>query len=261
MRSRGLVVAVAIVLAVAAGAAVVLYTNSVKADAVNGVEILVSTKAIPANTFLGATPSGFKRIKVPSDALVRDAVTSIDQLKGRTTSQAILANEQIPLSRISGNQGVPGGNIGIEPGHVAVSIKVEAANGVAGTVSAGSYVAVFGMFKDLEILPGSTPQEILARAIQPLTATSARPDPISLSMTLVPAAKVLKADNPPEGSQPGEGFVTLTLDVTPRDAQNIVYAQGVGQLTFALLPPGTTTGTPLPFSTIPKDRLLGTLAP
>ena len=36
MRSRGLVVAIAVVLAIVAAAAVILYTNGVKSDAVTG---------------------------------------------------------------------------------------------------------------------------------------------------------------------------------------------------------------------------------
>ena len=55
MRSRGLVVAIAVVLAVVASAAVILYTNGVKEDAVTGgslSEVVVASQDIPANTNL-----------------------------------------------------------------------------------------------------------------------------------------------------------------------------------------------------------------
>ena len=52
MRSRGLVVAIAIVLAVGAAAAVVLYTQGVKEEAEQGGQlttVIVATQEIPAN--------------------------------------------------------------------------------------------------------------------------------------------------------------------------------------------------------------------
>ena len=55
MRSRGLVVAIAVVLAIVAAAAVILYTNGVKNDAVTGGAlsvVVVSKQDIAANTSL-----------------------------------------------------------------------------------------------------------------------------------------------------------------------------------------------------------------
>ena len=66
MRSRGLVVAIAVVLAIVAAAAVILYTNGVKSDAVTGGAlsvVVVSKQDIAANTNLnpsskrGCSPS------------------------------------------------------------------------------------------------------------------------------------------------------------------------------------------------------------
>ena len=48
----------------------------------------------------------------------------------------------------------------------------------------------------------------------------------------------------------------LTLDLTKRDAQNLVFAQENGHLWFGLLPPGDK-GRPLTASTIPFELLLG----
>src|SRR3990170_4647083 len=106
MRSRGLVVAIAVVLAVAAAAAVVLYTQGVKEEAREGgglTPVIVASQDIRANEALDPLLAQgiFKQIMVPGDALVQGAVTDEEQLKGTSTTSAILANEQIPATRLS----------------------------------------------------------------------------------------------------------------------------------------------------------------
>jgi len=106
MRSRGLVVAIAVVLAVAAAAAVILYTQGVKEEAVKGGDlktVIVSTVDIRANEPLDPLLAQdiFKQIEVPQKALVAGAVTDIRQLAKATTTSTIFANEQIPITRLS----------------------------------------------------------------------------------------------------------------------------------------------------------------
>ena len=101
MRSRGLVVAIAVVLAIVAAAAVILYTNGVKSDAVTGGAlsvVVVSKQDIAANTNLSPLVEEgiFTELQVPTDAVVDGAVTDVSQLRGQTTTSPVLANEQIP---------------------------------------------------------------------------------------------------------------------------------------------------------------------
>ena len=105
MRSRGLVVAIAIVLAVGAAAAVVLYTQGVKEQAEQGGQlttVIVATQDIPANQRLDPLIEQglFAEIDVPQDALVDGVVTTLADLEGATTTTPILANEQISTSRL-----------------------------------------------------------------------------------------------------------------------------------------------------------------
>src|SRR6266550_9607819 len=158
MRSRGLVVAVAVVLAIVAGAAVILYTNSVKTNAVNGgTDVVVSTQNISANTNLTALldQGAFKVVKVPSDSLVEGAITDPEQLRDQTATQPIVANEQIASSRLSSGTAVAGGTLGIDEGHVAVSLKVDGPTGVNGAITAGSYITVYATVQGLKVLKGS----------------------------------------------------------------------------------------------------------
>src|SRR5262245_35972057 len=104
MRSRGLVVVLALLLAVGAAAAMLLYANGVKKNAQTGgttVGVEVSNQDIQANTQLDPLiqSGAFRQIQVPKDALVANAVTDVTTLQGKTTTAPIFANEQIPSER------------------------------------------------------------------------------------------------------------------------------------------------------------------
>ncbi len=134
MRSRGLVVALAVLLAVAAAGAVVLYTNGVKKTAESGgslTTVIVATQDIPANTSLDTLieSGGFKELSVPTDAVVTGAVTSLAELRGQTTTAPIVANEQLTASNLSSGEQVAGGMLGISKGHVAAHDQAERASG------------------------------------------------------------------------------------------------------------------------------------
>jgi Flp pilus assembly protein CpaB len=266
MRSRGLVVAIAVVLAIVAAAAVILYTNGVKNNAVTAgaaADVVVSSQNIAANIDLNALvdQGAFKTIRVPSDAVVEGAVTDVSQLRDQTTTQPILANEQIPTSRLSSGTPVAGGTLGIDEGHIAVSLKVDTQSGVNGAITRGSYITVYASFSGLKLVPGNTPKQIVANLTKPAGTTQPTGGGTlpPLTITLIPAVKVLNVVNPTvdaNGRATG-GNVTLTLDLTPEDAASLVYAQENASTWIGLLPPGDTTGHALPFQTVSIDRLLG----
>ena len=128
MRSRGLVVAIAVVLAVLAAAGVIVYTNSLK-DTItteNTTQVVVSKQDIPANTELGplVAAGAFDLIRVPNDAVVDGAVTVIEDLSDETTSAPILQNEQIPAGRLA--SGPAQNQLGITPGNVGLGLSIAA---------------------------------------------------------------------------------------------------------------------------------------
>src|SRR5437867_1006956 len=148
MRSRGLVVALALLLAVGATVAVFLYVNGVRKDALGGggaAHVIVSTQNIQANTDLNpliAQGGVFVDKTIPQDALVADAVTSATELQDQTSTVPILANEQIPTSRLSGGVQATGGTLGICPDCVALSFRVDGPPGVAGNVARGDNITL-----------------------------------------------------------------------------------------------------------------------
>lgn len=273
MKSRGLVVGIAVVLAAAAAAFVLLYTNGVKQDAVNGgtlAVVIVSKQDIPANTSLNPLidQGVFTELRVPTDAVVDGAVTDLSQLKGQTSTAPILANEQIPQGRLSSGTAPAGGALGISPGHVAVSLKVSTDAGVNGAITRGSYITVYATYDSPKFLPGGNAQQQLQNAAKQSSSTQQAATLPPITVTLIPAVRVLDVVNPNTGTDANANAntrssgdqVVLTLDLTPQDAQNLVYAQQTGTTWIGLLPPNDDSGHSIPFSVIPMNRVLGRAA-
>ena len=230
MKGRGLVVFLALVMATLATVGVFLYTqNADKGQPVGEmVAVVVSNVDIPGNTNLNVliTDDQFKIIQVPEVAVVEGAVTSVDQLRDKTNSLPILAGEQIPVARIQGEGTVPGGALGIPNGHEAITVSVEAPRAVAGAIGVGDNLTVYGTYRGFQTPAGKKVP--------------------TLTTVLVPLAEVLAVYQPnygdsgtlgTSGSQRGSGTISLTLALTPVDAQRMVFTMETGSVWFGLLPP------------------------
>jgi Flp pilus assembly protein CpaB len=266
MKSRGLVIAIAAALTAAAVLFVFLYTKGVKQEAATGgslSSVIVAKQDIPANTALDPLieEGVFSELRVPADAVVDGAITDPSQLRGLTTTAPILANEQIPASRLDTGEVPKGGTLGISDGNVAVSFEVDASAGVEGAITRGSYITVYATFDSPRYIPGTTPKQVMDM-INNAAANGGQDPGVTLptiTVTLIPAVRVLDVENPTvetDGTKSGSS-VSLTLDLNPVDAQNLVYAQKTATTWIGLLPPRDTQGHPLPFSVIPANRLLG----
>src|SRR3954453_7330947 len=246
MRSRGLVVAIAVVLAVLAAVGVIVYTSSVRENATSEgtVPVVTSSQDIAANTPLDPLIASnvFKLTPIPNDAVVPNAVTDISQLNGSVTSAPIYQNEQIPTDRLSTGQG--SNNLGITPGNVAVGLAVDGAGAVNGYVQQGSHVALYATFDKGTVVAKQTLKFFLkGAAIQQLAGGSSGAAvvmPTDYTITLVPSVHVLAVSNPPADTSTGKptsGSSTFVLDLSPSDATNVVFAVGHSTLYMGLLPP------------------------
>jgi Flp pilus assembly protein CpaB len=281
MRSRGLVVAIAVVLAVLAAVGVIVYTNQVRDEVTtqDTVPVLVANQDIPANTSLDPLieQGVFEFVRVPETALVAGAVTSQDELVGQSTVAPIFAREQIPTSRLSSGERDVSFQ-GVSDGHIGVAMSLEAPRGGAGVVQSGDSVAVYATFAegtpvlrdDLEKL--LTPQlidqfiELQLGGNAPTNTDKAFTILKDTTVTLVPTVKVLTVQNPPvdEQGRRAEGQVSMLLDLLPEDASNVVFANETARLWLGLLPPSDAeTGYDDQVATIgiDYDRLVGVVKP
>ena len=260
MRSRGLVVAIAVVLAVAAAAAVILYTQGVKEEARTGGElttVIVSTQEIPANQLLDPLVEQglFSEIEVPAEALVGGAITDVTQLEGVTTTTPILANEQISASRLSTSER-PLNLIGVSEGHVGVAVELDAPQGGVGNIQPGDQVQVFATYTGVQAISGNL-RELIRNAGS--TTAQRKVDLPNFTLTLIPTVRVLRIQNPSVDAETGRSDVSriqVTLDLLPQDAQNLVFAQENARIWLGLLPPNEEGTQPRP-SLVPIDLLIG----
>jgi len=230
MKGRGLVVFLALILATLATAGVFMYSRGVKEDVQTGgtmVPVVVTKVDIPARSDMDQLikDDQFRIIQVPAGVVVDGAVTSVDQLAGKNNSVAILAGEQIPAARISGN--VPGGALAIPEGMQAITVSLDAPRGVAGAINAGDHVTIYSTFKDAPRKDGTANETV--------------------TVVLVPTAELLAVFRPLASSTFGgdesasseqlPGSLAVTVALTPEDTQRFVFSMESGSPWFGLLPP------------------------
>lgn len=276
MRSRGLVVAIAVVLAVLAAVGVIVYTSNVRDTAVNEntTPVLASTQDIQANTPLDPliAQGVFQTIQVPNAGVVPDAVKDVAQLQGQTATAPIYQNEQIPLGRIS--SGVTN-TYGIDPGNIGIGLEVPGQAAVNGIVQQGDNITIYATFRrgtlvtkqGLKVL--LTPAQIskaFAQALGGAPATGAVSQNVfqfqtDFTIALVPAVEVLSVQNPPVDTTSGRtatGASTYILNMDPTDAQELVFATDHSTLYLGLLPPDNNNGYPLPGTIgVPFGKVIG----
>ena len=282
MRSRGLVVAIAVVLAVLAAVGVIVYTNQVRTQVTeeDTVAVLVSNQDIAANTNLDAliAQGVFDFVRVPEDALVAGAVTTQEELQGQTTAAPIFAREQIPISRLSSGSGDLS-FAGISEGHVGVAINLDAARGGNGIVQQGDSVSLYATFQQGTVVTKEGLEKLLSpqqiqRFFDSLVGTATGTGlsqskafvmPFTVTVGLVPTVKVLSIQNPSvdEQGRSAGGNIALMLDLLPEDARNLVFASETASLWLGLLPPSDAEkGYETPAQVgIDYDRLVGVIAP
>ncbi len=264
MRSRGLVVVLALIVATLATAGVFLYSKGVRENAVEGGDlrsVVVATVDIPSNTDLNEyiRDGQFVTIDVSEDALIDNPVTQISQLQNQRNSVFIFANEQIPIARIRGNQ-VPGGLLSIPEGHQALTVALEAPRAISGALTGGDNVTIYATFDDITltaltekslkkaIKAASRPQESAAAGTEGNQDQQGQVDlpTFDATVALVPQVEVLRVIRPTSGDgvvgdQQEQDSSTTSLQVilalTPEDAQKFVFSAEQGDLYMSLLPP------------------------
>jgi Flp pilus assembly protein CpaB len=257
MRSRGLVVVLALILATLAVVGLFLYTRSVKEDATKGgalTEVVVSKVDIPANSDLNQliNEGQFELKNVPTDDLVQGAIQQVSELRNRRNSVPILAGEQIPLSRVEGGK-IAGGVLGIPDGLEAIVVALDAPRAVAGAMAGGDFVTIYATFTDVPLKQKS--QTTTSTAAQTAAQQQAQQGQ-DVTVVLVPQVQVLRVAVPQQASgvsgsvsSDTTGTITVALGLKPEDAQKFVFALERGSVWLSLLPPDSK-GVDLPPLTV-----------
>jgi pilus assembly protein CpaB len=224
MQSRVLAILIAVVLALVATAALVVYVNGADRRAISDQSprmVWVATTAIPAGTS-GLTAINTKRIKqveVPTKSIVPGAVLSLTQIQNRYAAVDLEAGEQLLQKRWVGAEDVAGGRLlPIESGHQALAIGLDAVRQVAGFVTPGDKVSLV-----LTMKRGDRDRsQFLIQDVQVLAVGNT---------ALANAA----AQGGARANQ-GKGQVAaVTLSVREQDVEQVVYAAEHGSIYMTLL--------------------------
>ncbi len=232
MRSKVFIVVVALVLGGIAAVLAAGYLRSARTELASQnepVEVLVAQQALPRGLSAAELVERdlVKVEKVPAQFVAADAVSSERVIADQVLATAVSAGEQLTRSRFE-YPSEAGLSYSVPEGLVAVSFNVDQASGVAGLLKAGDNVIVYQSYQQQG---GGEP----------------------FTVTAIPKARVLAAGQntsaaPPEQDTKDGGlgatedkttteYQTVTLALTPAQAESVVFAETVGKLHLALLSP------------------------
>ena len=158
-----------------------------------------------------------KTVQWPSEHVPGGALRSTDQARGRVVRRPIAAGEallEIALFPTGAAGGLPSV---INTNYRAVSVKVDNVIGVAGFVTPGSRVDVMATIRRIDL-----------------------PKAIPFAKVILQDIRVLAVDQKLEEVKSGDPELVsvVTLEVTPAQAEHLIYAAHEGRLQLALRSPG-----------------------
>ncbi len=240
MKSRFFLVLIAIFLAFLATAGSAAYLQSLKAEIKRGsetVKVLTARKAIsPGVSVEDMLNKNLVRFTpVPRRYVATDAVTNAQGLSQKVLVVPLSKGEQLTNQKIREARGA-GIAFRIPKGMVAVSIPVDDIVGVGGQVSIGDRVT---LISTLSPGPGGADtSRVLLRNIEVL-ATS--------------ATTGVNSNGQKTGLTQGSSSLakkTVTLAVTPQDAEKLVFSEEKGHVWLTLQPAGESQDTQTPGQTV-----------
>jgi pilus assembly protein CpaB len=240
MQSRIVAILVAIVLAVLATMALVVYVHSADRRAINDqqpVLVYVAKHEIPQG-YSGsrAYNAGWIQQKpLPAVAVAPDAIRSVDQIAGRVAAVNIYPGEQLIGVRWVSPDVAQGQHLlQIPPDMQAISIQVDATRQVSGFITPGDHVSILESFAK-----GGGPNR--DRAFTRYLLQDVAVLAVGAQAQVNPAAQgSARANNR------AQGLTTVTLALAPAQVPSLVYAVQNGSLYLTLLPPGQKAQENLP---------------
>ena len=188
---------------------------------VDGPEVLVATRALPVGTILDATALKFQPWpkELVDNAYYIKKDTDLKSLQGTVVRNAITAGQPVTQGTLvkPGDRGFLAAALG--PGMRAVTVPVSAQTGVAGFVFPGDRI-------DL-VLTQSVPG-------------GGDGPPLKVAETILHNLRVLATDQRTDNTTGEDGktvvrtFSNVTLEATPKIAEQIAVAQTIGAISLSL---------------------------
>ena len=188
---------------------------------IDGPEVLVATRALPIGTILDATALKFQPWpkELVDGAYYLKAATDLQSLQGTVVRNAITAGQPVTQGALvkPGDRGFLAAALG--PGMRAVTVPVSAQAAVAGFV-----------------FPGDRIDLVLTQTV----SGGGDGAPLKVSETIMRNLRVLATDQRTDNNVGEDGktqvrtFSTVTVEATPKIAEQIAVAQTLGSLSLSL---------------------------
>jgi len=264
MRLRVILIIVAIIIAGVAVFGVIAYISNIKQTAekeVEKIEVLVAVQNIPKDTFVEDLISS-KSVElqaIPRKYIAEGVLTTLDNFKGFVTISPISKGEQITSTKFVKPEQV-GLAFNISGDMVAISIPVDEVIGVSNLISIGDMVNVIATFMPeanqaettattaaagtttVSTQAPETTEETLAGIKEPITKTLLwNVKVLYLGTRTVTAKEQKETDSKILSNQAAKDenaiiVNTVTLAVSPEDAEKLVFSEEMGLVWLALVP-------------------------
>jgi pilus assembly protein CpaB len=229
MQSRVLAILVAVVLALVATAALVVYVNGADRRAISDqepVRVWVAAKPIKAGTS-GVNARNqrlIEQVEVPRRSVIEGSVRSLTQIQNRYAAVDLVQGEQLLLRRWVGAEDVAGRRLlQIPADHQALSIGVDLTRQVAGFVTPGDSVSMV-----LSMPRGGTDRsQFLLQNIQVLAVGATA---LSNTSAQGGGGRINQGRN-------SQNLTAVTLAVPENHVERVVFAAEHGSIYLTLMPP------------------------
>lgn len=186
----------------------------------NLVNVVVAANEIPSGSTI--TAESLKTIEVPSAYVSSGAVSNAEDFVGQTAITRIDANTQITNSSVAGGRNTGSLANSLAAGYKAVTISVDSVQGFSGMLRAGDTVDVLTTSSSmggsgLERITGSA----LVIALDGNLFTQSTGGTTAMGSTS-------------SSSNTSSSYSTITLEVTPNEADAIRAAQAAGGISLEL---------------------------
>jgi pilus assembly protein CpaB len=232
MQSRVLAILIAVVLALVATAAMVVYVNGADRRAINDQEpvwVLVAKDTIKAGTSgEDAQNAGLIiRVTVPRKNKVTGALVAPTQLEQRYAAVDIAKGEQLLQERWVGAEDIAGRRLlQIPEDAQALSIGLDLTKQVAGFVTPGDKVGLVLSYKEKETSESVDKTHFLLQGIQVL----------AVGATALPTGSSQGGGRVNQG-RGSQNLTAVTLAIPKQHVERVVFAVENGSIYLTLLPP------------------------
>jgi pilus assembly protein CpaB len=232
MQSRVLAILIAVVLALVATAAMVVYVNGADRRAIAGqrpVTVLVAGKAIPAGTSGEDAQNGqmIIQVQVPQKNVVAGALRSPTQLEERYAAVNIVKGEQLLQARWVGAEDIAGRRLlQIPEDAQALSLGLDLTKQVAGFVTPGDKVGLVLSYKEKASSESVDKTHFLLQGVQVL----------AVGATALPTGSSQGGGRVNQG-RGSQNLTAVTLAIPKQHVERVVFAVENGSIYLTLLPP------------------------